>query len=67
MPAYDSQCLIKPIEEHDLRILGAEDGQIFHVLDKQPLAINLLVEGGSGKVNWYLNGKSIASHKVTTG
>ncbi len=59
MPVYDNNCLIKPIEEHNLRILGAENGQIFHTPANQPLAINLLVEGASGNVNWYLNGKHI--------
>lgn len=59
VPVYDDRCRVRPVEMAPLRILGAEDGQVFYRIKNQKVPVDLRVEGASGKVSWYLNGAQL--------
>ncbi len=59
LPKYHGRCLVKSFQPNHLRLVGAEDGQIFHVKKGVKPVINLRLEGGSGRILWFMNGQLI--------
>jgi len=66
IPEFDEACSSLPITQDKLRIVGLDDGQIFHILDDKPITISVRAEGRNPRVTWYLNAKPIVTNAPTT-
>jgi len=66
IPGFDSACAALPITRDKLRILGMDDGQIFHILDEDVIKISVRAESKNPDVTWYLDAKPLITNRQST-
>ena len=65
IPSFDTQCTSLPVSHDNLRLVGMDYGQVFHLLDTAPISVTLRAEGKNPNVAWYLDGKVLSANKQT--